>query len=188
MHVTAVTHRANPVYWAMLPGAPPNETSVIHQAMAGVFLPLLQRTIPELVDYDLPLFGAGRHWAVLAIRKGYAGQARRVAAMARGLPPLEFAKFLVVVDAEIDVHDHRQVLGAMAAHVKPGRDVVVEEGPPDPWDAATPAGTLGCRLVIDATAKLPAEQALPPEPVRMSDSIRQLVTDRWPEYGLGLGS
>ena len=88
MHVTALTHRANPVYWAMLPGPPPNETSVIHQAMAGVFLPFVQRTIPELVDYDLPLFGAGRHWAVLAIRKGYAGQARRVAALARGLPPL----------------------------------------------------------------------------------------------------
>ena len=91
------------------------------------------RTIPELVDYDLPLFGAGRHWAVLAIRKGYAGQARRVAALARGLPPLALAKFLVVVDAEIDVRDHRQVLAAMAAHVNPGRDVVVDEGPPDPW-------------------------------------------------------
>ncbi|MGO8690620.1 MAG: UbiD family decarboxylase [Thermoguttaceae bacterium] len=189
MHVTALTHRANPVYWAMLPGPPPNETSVIHQAMAGVFLPLVQRTIPELVDYDLPLFGAGRHWAVLAIRKGYAGQARRVAALARGLPPLALAKFLVVVDAEVDVHDHRQVLAAMAAEVNPGRDVVVDEGPPDPLDAATPAGTLGSRLVIDATAKLPAERsAAPPAPARMSDSIRQLVTDRWPEYGLGLRS
>jgi 4-hydroxy-3-polyprenylbenzoate decarboxylase len=184
MHVTAVTQRANPVYWAMLPGPPPNEMGIIHRAMAGVLLPLVQLGIAELVDYDLPLLGGGRHWAVLAIRKGYAGQARRVAAIARGLPPLGFAKFLVVVDAEVDVHDSRQVLGAMAAHVDPGRDVVVEEGPPDPCDAATPAGALGCRLVIDATAKLPGERAAPAEPARMSESIIRLVTDRWPQYGL----
>ena len=186
MHVTALTHRANPVYWAMIPGPPPNESGVIARAMAGVFLPLVKRTIPELVDYDLPLFGAGRHWAVLAIRKSYAGQARRVAATAWGLRPLGFAKFLVLVDAEIDVHDPGQVLSAMAVHVNPGRDLVVEEGPPDPLDAATPAGTLSARLAIDATAKLPGEGAgQPSEPARMSQSVRQLVADRWPEYGLG---
>ena len=64
----------------------------------------------------------------------------------------------MVVDAEVNVHDHRQVLAAMAAQVNPGRNLVVDEGPPDPLDAATPAGALGSRLVIDATAKLPAER------------------------------
>jgi 4-hydroxy-3-polyprenylbenzoate decarboxylase len=186
VHVVAVTHRANPVYWAMVPGAPPNETSVIDRAMAAVFLPLVRRTIPELIEYDLPLCTAGRHWATLAIRKSYAGQARRVAAMAWGLRPLRFAKFLVVVGEGIDVHDHRQVLAAMAANVDPGRDAVVEEGPPDPRDAAAPAGRLSARLVVDATAKLPDEcGGSPPVPARMSETTCQLVSGRWPEYGLG---
>ena len=161
MHVTAVTHRANPVYWAMVPGPPPNEISVIDRAMAAVFLPLVKRTIPELIDYDLPLFGAGRHWAALSIRKSYAGQARRVAAMAWGLRPLAFAKFLVVVDAEMDVHDHGQVLAAMAAHVDPGRDVFVERGPARPAGRGHAGRPAAARLVIDATAKLPAERAGP---------------------------
>jgi 4-hydroxy-3-polyprenylbenzoate decarboxylase len=186
MHVTALTHRANPVYWALLPGPSPNEIGVIQRAMAAALLPLVQRTIPELVDYDLPLFGAARHWAALAIRKSYAGQARRVAALARGLPPLAPAKFLVVVDAGIDVHDCQAVLGALAAHVNPGRDLIVEEGPPDPLDAATPSGMLGCRAIIDATAKLSGEcPAGPPQSANMSEAIRQLVAERWPEYGLG---
>ena len=77
---------------------------------------------------------------MLSIRKTYAGQARRVAAVAWGLRQLMFAKFLVVVDAAVDVGDHRQVLAAMATHVNPGRDVFTEQGPPDPLDAATPAG------------------------------------------------
>ncbi len=186
MHVTAITQRANPVYWAMVPGAPPNELSVIERAMAAVFLPLVKRTIPELIDYDLPLCGAGRHWAALSIRKSYAGQARRAAAMACCPRPLRFAKFLVVVGDEIDVHDEGQVLAAMAAHVNPGRDVFIDEGPPDPRDAATPPGRLSARLVIDATAKLPDEcGGPPPAAARMNETIRKLVSDRWPEYGLG---
>ena len=184
MHISAMTQRANPIYWAMLPGPPPNETTLIDRAWRKICRPLVRLHIPELVDYDLPGFGAARHWAVLSIRKTYAGQARRVAGMAWGLQQLMFAKFLVVVDAAVDVHDHCQVLAAMAAHVNPGRDIFTAQGPPDPLDAATPAGTLGQRLAVDATTKLPDEHAGPaPEPAVISETIRQLVSQRWPEYG-----
>jgi 4-hydroxy-3-polyprenylbenzoate decarboxylase len=186
LHVTAVTQRANPIYWALLPGPPPNEAATIDAALSRIFLPLVQLTIPELVDYDLPLFGAARHWAVLSIRKSYAGQARRVAALAWGLRPLMFAKLLVVVDAEVDVRDRCQVLRAIADHVAPGRDLFTQQGPPDSLDPSTPAGTLGHRLAIDATAKLPDEQAGPAlRSAARSEATCQSVSGRWTEYGLG---
>lgn len=186
MHVTAVTHRANPVFPAMVPGPPPHEACVVHRALATVFLPLLKLAVPELVDYDLPMFAAGRHWATLSIEKTFAGQARRVAHAAWGLPQLMSAKLLVVVDEEVDVHDHRQVLSAIASNVNPGRDVFFQQGPPDPMDIATPPGQLGHRMAIDATAKLPGEHAGPwPQRAVMNEELRKLVGDRWPEYGVG---
>jgi len=186
MRVTAITHRANPIFPAMVPGKPPDELCVVTRALARIFLPLAKMAIPELVDYDLPTFGAGRHWAAIAIRKTYAGQAHRVADAAWGLRQLMFAKVLVVVDEGIDVHDQQQVLSAVAANVHPARDVFFRRGPPDPCDAATPPGQLGHRMGIDATAKLPGEHPGGwPEPATMSEEIRKLVSDRWAEYGLG---
>lgn len=186
MHVTAVTHRANPVFPAMVPGSPPHEACMVERALARVFLPLLKLAIPELVDYDLPAFAAARHWATLSIEKTYAGQARRVAQTAWGLPQLTSAKILVVVDEEVDVHDPQQVLSAMTANVNPGRDVFFHQGPPDPLDIATPLGELAHRVAFDATAKLPGEHAGPwPEPAVTGKPIQQLVSDRWVEYGLG---
>jgi len=93
---------------------------------------------------------------------------------------------LVVVDEEVDVHDHQQVLSAIATNVHPGRDVFFLQGPPDPLDIATPPGELGQRMAIDATAKLPGEHAATwPGRAVMSKQIEQLVSERWPEYGLG---
>jgi len=186
MHVTAITHRANPVYPAMVPGKPPHEAYVIAHALSRIFLPLVRMAIPELVDYDLPQFAAGRHWATLAIRKTYAGQARRVAHAAWGLRQLMFAKWLVVVDEEVDVHDQEQVLAAIANNVSPGRDVLIQQGPPDPTDVATPSNALGHKMAIDATAKLPGEHPVTwPQQAIMSEQVCKLVGDRWAEYGLG---
>ena len=186
LHATAVTHRANPIYSAMVPGRPPHEACVVQRALARVFLPLTRLAIPELVDCDLPMSGAARHWAILAVQKTYAGQARQVACRAWGLRQFMFAKLLVVVDQGIDVRSLEDVLAAMAASVNPGRDVFFQQGPPDPWDPATPPGTLGQRMAIDATAKLPDEHAGAwPKPAAMSEAIRQVVSGRWPEYGIG---
>jgi 4-hydroxy-3-polyprenylbenzoate decarboxylase len=186
MHVTALSHRANPVYPATVAGPPPHEACIIDRAMAAVFLPLVRMAIPELIDYDLPTFAAARHWATLSIRKTHPGQARRVAHAAWGLRQLMFAKFLVLVDEGVDVHDQQQVLAAITANAHPARDVFTAQGPPDPFDPTTPPGELGHKLAIDATAKLPAEHPAPwPEQTAIPDEIRRQVTDRWPEYGLG---
>ena len=187
MHITAVTHRADPIFPAMVLGTPPHESCVIAAALARLFLPLAKLAIVELVDYNLPMYGAARHWAAVAIRKTYAGQARRVAHAAWGLRQMMFAKVLVVVDGEVDVHDDAGVLAAIAANVRPTRDVFFEEGPADPTDVATPPGDLGWKIGIDATAKLPGEHAGPwPEPVAVLKETRELVSRRWAEYGLPL--
>ena len=192
IHLTAMTHRANPIFPALLPGvtllpgAPPHEACVIDRALSRIFLPLVKLAMPELVDYDLPTFGAGRHWATLSIRKTHAGQARSVAHAARGMRQFMFAKFLVIVDEEVDVHDPRQVLSAIATNVNPGRDAFTEQGPPDPLDVSGLLDGLAHGMTIDATVKLPGEHAGAwPEPATMSERISQLVNDRWEEYGLG---
>lgn len=186
MHVTAITHRANPIFPAMVPGCPSHEACAIDRALARVFLPLVKLAIPELVDYDLPAFAAARHWLNVSIQKTYAGQARRMANAAWALRQFMFAKMLVIVDEEIDVCDHAAVLAAIAANVNPGRDVFVQQGPPDPFDPAAVPGALGQRMAIDATAKLPAEHgASQPARADMSEAVRQLVSGRWTQYGLG---
>ena len=157
MQVTAVTHRANPIYAVMVPGRPPHEAVTVARAMQRVFRSLARLAMPDLVDYDLPEFAAARFWAAVSIRKTYPGQGRRAAHAAWNLPAIKFAKMLVVVDGDVDIHDHQKVLAAVAGNMRPGRDVLVEDGPADPFDPATPAGTLGQKMAIDATRKLASE-------------------------------
>jgi 4-hydroxy-3-polyprenylbenzoate decarboxylase len=152
LHATAITHRANAVYTAMIFGRPPHEASVLQRTLARIFLPLVRLAIPGLTDYDLPAAGAARHWAILAIRKTYAGQSRQVACTAWGMRQFMFAKLLVVVDEGIDVRDFDEVSQAIAANANPGRDVFFQQGPPDPWDPTTPPCTLSQRMAIDATS------------------------------------
>jgi 4-hydroxy-3-polyprenylbenzoate decarboxylase len=157
LHVTAMTQRANPLYTAMVPGRPPHEAVTVARAMQRVFLPLARLAMPALVDYDMPAFAAARHWASVSIRKTYAGQARRAAQAAWGLRPMMFAKTLVVVDDDADVHDHEAILAAISANMNPARDIILDQGPPDPFDTTAAVGVLGQRMAIDATRKLPGE-------------------------------
>ncbi len=153
MHVTAITQRANPVYPAIIYGKPPHEAVTIARAMMRIFLPVMKNAIEELVDYDLPEFAASRLWAVLSIRKSYAGQVQRVAHAAAALKPFWFAKWLVIVEEEVDVRDTAAVLAAIAANANAARDIWTLQGVYDPYDPAAAAETIGQRMVIDATRK-----------------------------------
>jgi 4-hydroxy-3-polyprenylbenzoate decarboxylase len=157
LQVTTMTQRANPIYAAIVPGRPPHEASTVARAMQRVFLPLARLVMPELVDYDLPEFAAARLWAAVSIRKTYPGQGRRAAHVAWGLPALRCAKMLLIVDEDVDVHDHEQVLAALTINVRPGRDLLIEDGPADPFDPATLIGGLGQKMALDATRKIAAE-------------------------------
>ncbi len=185
MHVTAMTERANPVVQAVVPGPPPNEESVMRRAMARLLLPVAKLSLPGMVDYDLPPEGASRHLAVVAVEKSHAGQAHSTAHAAWGGCWLQFARLLVVVDAEVDVRDPAAVRRAVAAHFDPACDLIAADGPPDPTDPPAALGRLARRIALDATRKLPGERpggiALPAE---IGEEMVRRVASRWPEYGL----
>jgi 4-hydroxy-3-polyprenylbenzoate decarboxylase len=186
IRVTAVTHRANRIFWATIPGPDGNEVCVRDRLLARVFLPLVKLRIPELVDFDLPLSGGARHLAILAIRKTYPGQARQVAMAAWGLRPFGFARLLLVVDAEVDVRNAEGVWAAIARETHLERDVWLHDAPPDPLGPAATGSALGRRMAIDATRKFAAEgRASRPGDVSLDRDIEKLVTDRWTQYGLG---
>jgi len=157
LQVTALTHRANPIYVATPPCPPPNEASTLARAMQRAFLPVVRRAMPDLVDYDLPEFAAARHWAAVAIQKTYPGQGRRAAHAAWGLRPLRFAKMLVVVDEDVNVHDTQAVLAAIAMHVRPDRDVFSERGLADPFDLSAFGNAMSEKMAFDATRKSPSD-------------------------------
>lgn len=188
---TAVTHRASPVlplavHGDLSCGVPTGETAVLQSLRNCLLRPLVQAIVPELADCAFPLVGGTAGYAVLAIHKTYAGQARRVASAVWGLLPLEQVKCVVVVDADVDPAQASDVLSRIAANVCPQRDVFFHAGPGSLQDHAAPQAGLAQQLGIDATAKLPPEHPRPwPERLHRPASIRDAVTRRWAELGIG---
>jgi len=186
MRVTAITHRANPVFPAMVPGAAPSESHWLDRACERLLLPLARLWIPELVEWRWPFAGANRHVVFASIRKTYAQQARKVMHALWSLPRAATAKMLVVVDDDVDVRDENAVWSSVAAHADPARDLVLWDGPADPLDHATALRGVGRKLGLDATRKLPSEAgaARVPQPLRWTAEIEQRLQARWPEFGL----
>jgi 4-hydroxy-3-polyprenylbenzoate decarboxylase len=184
-HVTALTMRRDAIYPSIVVGKPPQEDAWLGKATERIFLPAIRMSVPELVDYDLPVAGAFHNLAIVSIRKSFPGHARKVMNALWGLGLLSLTKGIVVVDEHVDVHDYEQVLFYAGANVDPKRDVVIGEGPLDHLDHAPTLQFLGGKLGIDATAKSPAEGARewPPE-IEMDPETQALVDRRWAEYGL----
>jgi 4-hydroxy-3-polyprenylbenzoate decarboxylase len=184
-HVTALTMRRDAIYPSIVVGKPPQEDAWLGKATERIFLPAVRMTVPEIVDYDLPVAGAFHNLCIVSIRKAFPGHAHKVMHALWGLGMLSLTKGIVVVDEHVDVHDYAQVLFYVGANVDPKRDVVLAEGPLDHLDHAPTLQFFGGKLGIDATAKSPAEGARewPPE-IEMSAEVRELVDRRWAEYGL----
>ena len=184
-HVTAMTMRRDAIYPSIVVGKPPQEDAWLGKATERIFLPAIRMSVPEIVDYDLPVAGAFHNLAIVSIRKSFPGHASKVMHALWGLGLLSLTKGIVVVDAHVDVHDYEQVLFYAGANVDPKRDVMISEGPLDHLDHAPTLQFLGGKIGIDATAKSPAEGARewPPE-IEMTPEIRSLVDRRWAEYGL----
>jgi 4-hydroxy-3-polyprenylbenzoate decarboxylase len=186
-HVTAITQRANPIYLTTIVGKPPMEDYWLGKATERIFLPLIKMVLPELVDYNLPRPGAFHNLCFVSIRKRYPMQARKVMNAIWSLGQMMFSKIVVVVDEHVNVHDEEKVWFYVGANVHPGRDVVFNEGPTDILDHAAPVCGVGHKMGIDATRKFP-EEGHPrewPNEMLMSQEIRDLVSSRWPSYGLG---
>src|SRR5579884_2312522 len=184
-NVTAITMRHDAVYPSIVVGKPPQEDAWLGKATERIFLPAVRMTVPEIVDYDLPVAGAFHNLCIVSIRKAFPGHARKVMNAIWGLGMLSLTKGVVVVDEHVDVHDYEQVTFYVGANVDPKRDVVISEGPLDHLDHAPTLQFLGGKIGIDATAKGPLEGARewPPE-IEMDPAVKELVDRRWSEYGL----
>jgi 4-hydroxy-3-polyprenylbenzoate decarboxylase len=185
-HLTAMTMRRDAIYPSIVVGKPPQEDAWLGKATERIFLPAVRTTLPEIVDYDLPVAGAFHNMAIVSIKKAFPGHAAKVMHALWGLGMLSLTKCVVVVDAGVNVHDYNEVLFYAGANVDPKRDVIVSEGPLDHLDHAPERQFYGGKLGIDATAKWPEEGARPwPDEIAMSADVKELVTRRWDEYGLG---
>ena len=185
LHVTAITHRKNPIYLTTIVGRPPMEDLWLGKTTERVFLPIIRKMVPEIVDMNFPAEGIFNNAVVVSIKKSYPGQARKVAHALWGLGQLMFTKVIIVVDEWVNVHDVSQVTWISFMNIDPKRDCFFVEGPVDTLNHASPEWNLGSKMGIDATRKL-AEEGHPrpwPDPIVMSPEIRERVSRRWVEYG-----
>lgn len=167
-HVTRITHRARPVYLATVTGRPPTEDAVLGKAVERIFLPVIRLVLPELVDMDLPLEGLFINVAVVSIRKAYPGHPRKVMHALWGLGQMMFARYLVVVDEDVNVHDLSEVLYRVGLQADPAHDLELVHGPVDQLSISNPVPNFGGKIGIDATRKRP-EDGFPrpwPEEIR----------------------
>jgi 4-hydroxy-3-polyprenylbenzoate decarboxylase len=184
-HVTAMTMREGAVYPSIVVGKPPQEDAWLGKATERIFLPAVKMTVPEIVDYDLPVAGAFHNCVIVSIRKRFPGHAQKVMHALWGLGMLSLSKSIVVVDEHVNVHDYEEVFFYVTANVDPKRDVLLTEGPLDHLDHAPTLQFYGGKLGIDATAKGTQEGTREwPTEIEMSDEIKSLVDSRWGEYGL----
>ncbi len=185
-HLTAITHRQNPIYPATIVGRPPMEDAYIGKATERIFFPLIKMLLPEVVEMNLPVEGAFNNLAIVSINKTYPGQARKVMCALWGMGQMMLTKTIVVLDGNANVHDLGEVLWRVTANIDPRRDLVVIDGPLDALDHASPYPRYGAKLGIDATTKGPDEgQPRPwPDEIVMSPEIKELVDRKWTSYGL----
>lgn len=185
--VTAITMRKNPIYLSTYTGRPPDEPSVLGEALNDVFVPLLQQQFPEIVDFWLPPEGCSYRVAVVSMKKAYPGHAKRIMmAVWSYLRQFMYTKFVIVVDADIDARDWNDVIWALSTNVDPGRDLtVIENTPIDYLDFASPESGLGGKLGIDATTKLPPETHREwGTKIRMDEDVVKKVDEMWKALGI----
>jgi len=185
--VERITMRASPIYHSTYTGKPLDEPAVLGVALNEVFVPILQRTFPEILDFYLPPEGCSYRMAVVRMRKHYPGHARRVMfGVWSFLRQFMYTKFIVVVDEDVDARDWKEVIWAITTRVDPQRDtVIVDQTPIDYLDFASPISGLGSKMGIDATNKLPGETSRPwGQPIVMDPAVKKRIDDIWTQLGL----
>ncbi|MDA8114723.1 MAG: 4-hydroxy-3-polyprenylbenzoate decarboxylase [Acidithiobacillus sp.] len=178
--IEAISHRENLIYHSTYTGRPPDEPAILGAALNEVFVPLLQKQFPEIVDFYLPPEGCSYRLAVVSIRKSYPGHAKRIMFGIWGfLRQFMYTKFIIVVDEDINVRRWEDVIWAMTTRMDPVRDMTpIENTPIDYLDFASPVAGLGGKVGMDATNKLPGETAREwGRPIHMPDALRKRVDD-----------
>jgi 4-hydroxy-3-polyprenylbenzoate decarboxylase len=187
MTVERITTRRSPIYHSTYTGKPPDEPAMLGVALNEVFVPLLQKQFPEIVDFYLPPEACSYRLAVVRMRKQYPGHAKRVMfGIWSVLRQFMYTKFIVVVDDDIDAREWKEVVWAISTRVDPARDTLLAENTPiDYLDFASPVAGLGSKMGIDATSKWPGETSRAwGRPIAMDDAVKRKVDGLWQALGL----
>jgi 4-hydroxy-3-polyprenylbenzoate decarboxylase len=185
--VERITMRRSPIYHSTYTGKPPDEPAILGMALNELFVPLLAKQFPEILDFYLPPEGCSYRLAVVRMRKQYPGHAKRVMfGVWSYLRQFMYTKFIIVCDEDVDVRDWKEVIWALTTRVDPARDaVVVENTPIDYLDFASPVSGLGAKMGIDATHKWPGEtERRWGRPIVMDATVKRRVDSLWRELGL----
>jgi len=185
--VKKITHRKDPIYHSTYTGRPPDEPAILGVALNEVFVPILQKQFPEIIDFYLPPEGCSYRVAVVSMKKQYAGHAKRVMmGIWSFLRQFMYTKFIIVTDGDVNVRNWDDVIWAMTTRMDPARDsVIVENTPIDYLDFASPVSGLGSKIGFDATNKFPAETDREwGTPIQMSSEVVQKIDELWGELGI----
>jgi len=185
--VERITHRDHPIYHSTYTGRPPDEPAILGLALNEVFIPLLQKQFPEIVDFYLPPEGCSYRLAVVTIKKQYPGHAKRIMmAVWSFLRQFMYTKFVIVCDDDIDARNWQDVIWAITTRMDPIRDtVMIDNTPIDYLDFASPVSGLGSKMGMDATSKWPSEtQREWGKAITMDTDILERVNGYWPHLGL----
>jgi 4-hydroxy-3-polyprenylbenzoate decarboxylase len=187
-HVTCITHRKQPIYLTTIVGPPPQEDFFMGHAIERIFLPVMRMQYPEIVDVSMPAEGIFQNLMIVAIRKSYPGHARKVMNAIWSLGQAMLTKVVVVVDDDVNVQDHREVVWKALCAIDPQRDIEFVLGPVDTLEHASRIQDFGSKIGIDATRKWPSEGFLRPWPdeIRMSATTKSRVDALWKSLGLDL--
>jgi len=185
-HVTCVTHRKNPVYLTTIVGRPPQEDYFIGHAIERVFLPVMKMQHPEIADVSMPAEGIFQNLMIVAIRKSYPGQARKIMNAIWSLGQAMFTKVVIVVNHDVNVQDGSEVVWKALCAIDPERDIQFVLGPVDTLDHAARMQDYGSKMGIDATRKWPGEgyQGRWPDEIKMDAATKARVDALWPQLGL----
>ncbi len=185
--VEGITFRNNPIYHSTYTGRPPDEPAILGVALNEVFVPILQKQFPEIVDFYLPPEGCSYRLAVVSIKKQYPGHAKRIMlGIWSFLRQFMYTKFVIIVDDDIDTRDWKDIIWAMTTRMDPARDtVMIDNTPIDYLDFASPVSGLGSKIGFDATNKWGSEtQRQWGRPIRMIPEIEKRIDELWPNLGL----
>jgi 4-hydroxy-3-polyprenylbenzoate decarboxylase len=185
-HLTCLTHRRNPIYHTTVVGRPPMEDCHMAAAIETLFLPIMKKQLPEIVDFHMPFEGIFHNLVLVRIEKQYPGHARKVMHALWGLGQAMVTKVIVVVDRDVNIRDYSEVAWKALNHIDPERDTEFVLGPVETLDHASRLPKYGSKMGIDATRKWPEEGFTRPWPdeIIMDPRIKGLVDRRWAEYGL----
>ena len=186
-HLQCITMRKKPVYVTTVVGIPPMEDYYLGKASERVFLPLIRKTLPEIVDMHFPAAGIFHNIVMVSIDKRYPGHARKIMSAFWGLGQLMFSKCIIVVDKDVDVQNEAEVAWIAGTHVDPARDIEITRGPVDDLDDAALHPAYGGKMGIDATRKWPAEGATREWPKRLTttEAARKTAEEIWTRIGKG---